>query len=75
MENKDKEKGLFNIEKEVLAEISEPTIKMTTNSGEKEVFKFTKDQLYLYGKKVEVNDPEVIQGFKTWMKEWGYIKK
>jgi hypothetical protein len=53
--------------------ISEPSIIMNTKSGGAEVFKFTKDQLFLYGEKIEVNDPEVVQGFKTWLKEWGYI--
>ncbi|MGK0464800.1 hypothetical protein [Clostridium sp.] len=58
---------------EFSSNMSEPKIIMSTNSGGAEIFKFTKDQLFLYGEKIEVNDPEVIQGFKTWMKEWGYI--
>jgi hypothetical protein len=72
MKNKDKKTDLLE-NTEVSSKMAEPKIIMSTNSGGVEVFKFTKDQLYLYGEKIEVNDPEVIEGFRAWMKEWGYI--
>jgi hypothetical protein len=57
----------------VSSKMAEPKIIMTTKSGPKEVFRFTEDQLFLYGEKIELNDPEIIEGFRNWMKEWGYI--
>jgi hypothetical protein len=69
-QNKEKESLIrFSIP----SKIKEHEISTSLKVEGKEVFKFTKDQLYLYGKKIEVNDPEVIQGFKTWMKKWGHI--
>ena len=43
-----------------------------SNDNKNEVLKFTGDKLYLYGKKVEVNNPEVIDGFAAWFKTMGY---
>jgi hypothetical protein len=50
-----------------------PLVIFHEDKEKKEILRFEKDQLFLYGEKVEIKDPEVIEGFRTWMKAKGYI--
>jgi hypothetical protein len=47
---------------------------ITLHSDIKEILRFEKDELFLYGEKVEIHDPKVIEGFRTWMELMGHIK-
>jgi hypothetical protein len=46
---------------------------LRTNEA-KEILRFHDDELFLYGEKVEIHDPKVIEGFRTWMSLMGHIK-
>ena len=70
MKDSDNSKGKVYITKP----IESNTITLTV-SEIKEVLRFEKDQLFLYGEKVEIHDPKVIEGFRTWMSSVGYIKE